>query len=222
MAPTWAGPGLFCFPIEQPFQIQQTRLDVFESFVSNTTSHSYNKRYDPLLSCLITRAVQLEMCTNLSVDACMEALCRFFSRRGRPHLLISDNGTNFTASDKELRQIFSYPTLQELFGKRAIRLIFNSPRAPHFIGVWERIIRSYKDACFAILGNNALIDDTLHCEVEQFMNNRPLTAISFASGDIEPLTRTHFFLGRAYSNVPLSQPVSSNSFYTMKICSATG
>ena len=37
------------------------------------------------------------------------------------------------------------------------------------------------------------------------MNNRPLTAVSSDSGDIDPLTPNHFLLGRAYSNVPLNQ-----------------
>ena len=105
---------IYCFPIEQPLPFQQTGLDVFGPFASKTSSHSYNKRYGLILTCLTTRAVHLEMCTDLSVDACMKALCRFFSRRGHPHLLISDNGTNFTASEKELQlQIFNQPSKQE-------------------------------------------------------------------------------------------------------------
>ena len=47
----------------------------------------------------------------------MTALCRFFARRGQPHLLISDNGTNFTASEKELLKLFHQPFLQDFFGQ---------------------------------------------------------------------------------------------------------
>ena len=74
-----------------------------------------------------------------------------------------------------------------------------------------------KDAFYAILGNKALTDDTFHTlltEVEHFMNNRPLTAVSSDSGDIEPLTPNHFLLGRAYSNVPLSSTYQSPSSIT--------
>ena len=46
------------------------------------------------------------------------------------------------------------------------------------------------------------------------MNNRPLTAVSSDSGDIEPLTPNHFLLGRAYSNVPLSSTCQSPSSIT--------
>ena len=141
----------------------------------------------------------------------------FFARRGQPHLLISDKGTNFTASEKELLKLFHQPSLQDFFGQREYRWIFNPPKAPHFGGVWERLIRSCKDAFYAILGSKVLRDDTLHTlltEVEHFMNNRPLTAVSSDSGDIEPLTPNHFLLGRAYSNVPLSSTYQSPSSIT--------
>ena len=76
----------------------------------------------------------------------------FFARRGQPHLLMSDNGTNFTASEKEFLKIFHQPSLQDFFGQREIRWIFHPPKAPHFEGVCERLIRSCKDAFYAILG----------------------------------------------------------------------
>ena len=50
---------IYRFPIEQPFPFQQTGLDVFGPFASKTTSHSYNKRYGLILTCLTTRAVHL-------------------------------------------------------------------------------------------------------------------------------------------------------------------
>ena len=130
------------FPADQPFPFQQTGLDVFGPFASKTPSQIYDKRYGLILTCLTTRAVHIKMCHNLSLDATMTALCRFFARRGQPHLLISDNGTNFTASEKELLKLFHQPSLQDFFGQREIRWIFNPPKAPHFGGVWERLIRS--------------------------------------------------------------------------------
>ena len=46
------------------------------------------------------------------------------------------------------------------------------------------------------------------------MNNRPLTAVSSDSGDIEPLTPNHFLLERAYSNIPVSSTYQSPSSIT--------
>ena len=69
----------FRFPAEKPFPFQQTGLDLFGPFASKSSS-TYNKRYALILTCLTTRAVHLEMCVDLSSDATMNALQRFFSR----------------------------------------------------------------------------------------------------------------------------------------------
>ena len=66
------------FPADQPFPFQQTGLDVFGPFASKTPSQIYDKRYGLILTCLTTRAVHIEMCHNLSLDATMTTLCRFF------------------------------------------------------------------------------------------------------------------------------------------------
>ena len=65
------------FPADQPFPFQQTGLDVFGRFASKTPSQTYDKRYGLILTCQTTRAVYIEMCHNLSLDATMTTLCRF-------------------------------------------------------------------------------------------------------------------------------------------------
>ena len=71
----------FRFPAEKPFPFQQTGLDMLGPFASQSSS-TYNKRHILLLTCLTTSAVHLEMYVDLSCDATMIALQRFFSRRG--------------------------------------------------------------------------------------------------------------------------------------------
>ena len=134
-----------------------------------------------------------------------------FFRTPWPTTLVNFRQTNFTASEKELLKLFHQPSLQDFFGQRKIDWIFNPPKAPHFGGVWERLIRSCKDAFFAILGSKALTDDTFHTlltEVEHFMNNRPLTAVSSDSGDIEPLTPIIFCWGVRTATFHSTQPIS--------------
>ena len=121
-----------------------------------------------ILTCLTTRAVHLEMCVDLSCDATMNALQRFFSRRGYPAQLVSDRGTNFTAAEKELQKIFDSTQVHNFLTNFEIQWHFNPAQAPHFGGVWECLIRSYKNAFYSILGCQTLTDDTLttlFCEV---------------------------------------------------------
>ena len=196
----------FRFPAEKPFPFQQTGLDLFGPFASKSSS-TYNKRYALILTCLTTRAVHLEMCVDLSSDATMNALQRFFSRRGYPAQLVSDRGTNFIAAEKELQKIFESTQVHDFLANLEIQWHFNPAQAPHFGGVWERLIRSCKDAFYSILGCQALTDDTfttLLCEVESFLNCRPLTSVSPDVRDIEALTPNHFLLGRAHGKIPLT------------------
>ena len=58
---------------------------------------------------------------------------------------------------------------------------FNPPGAPHFGGIWEKLVQSCKKAMIAILDNQSLTDEVLSttmCLVEQTLNARPLTAVT--------------------------------------------
>ena len=44
---------------------------------------------------LVTRAIHLELCTNVSATVLILAISRFSSRRGLPQLFVSDNFKSF-------------------------------------------------------------------------------------------------------------------------------
>ena len=54
------------------------------------------KRYEVVFTCLTVRAIHLELASDLSIDAFMMALCRFYSHQGDVKIIRSDNGTNFS------------------------------------------------------------------------------------------------------------------------------
>ena len=60
------------------------------------------KRYGCIFTCLVTRAVHIEVAHSMDSDAFLMALHRFIARRGKPQKVFSDNGTNFVAAYKEL------------------------------------------------------------------------------------------------------------------------
>ena len=89
--------------------------------------------------------------------------------------------------------------------QKQIKWKLNQPGAPHFGGVWERMVRSCKKAMMAIVGNRTLTDDVLTtaiCLVEQILNSRPLTSVSDDPENLEALTPNHFLLGRASPATP--------------------
>ena len=61
------------------------------------------KRWCCSILCLTTRAVHIEVVRTLDTDSCLVAIKRFIPRRGKPTTIISENGTNFVGSARELK-----------------------------------------------------------------------------------------------------------------------
>ena len=94
---------------------------------------------------LTTRAVHIEVVRSLDTDSCLVAINRFIARRGKPTTIISDNGTNFVGSARELKEYINSWNQDQITSELAQKHIvwkFNPPGAPHFGGVWERLVRS--------------------------------------------------------------------------------
>lgn len=78
------------------------------------------------------------------------------------------------------------------------------PAASHQGGVWERLIRSIRS--ILVLKEQVLDDEclqTIFCEVEAMLNNRPITKVSDDSNDLEALTPNHLLL---LKNKPVLPP----------------
>ena len=74
-------------------------------------------------------------------------------RRGVPQEVLSDNAGNFTAADKELKELcsqFDKKRLKKCFANNNVKWSFIPATAPHFGGVHEAIIKSAKKAIKAI------------------------------------------------------------------------
>ena len=163
--------------------------------------------------CFVTRAVHLELVSDQTTQAFLAALDRLVDRRGLPLHLYSDNGPNYTGAKNKLASF--YKMLASSDCQDAIQsYVFNyhitwhnSPqRAPHFGGLWETAVKSSKYHLKRIVGQQLLTFEelsTICCNVESFLNSRPLGPVT--SHDLDglcPLTPSHFLIGRAARAYP--------------------
>ncbi|XP_068735334.1 uncharacterized protein [Montipora capricornis] len=91
------------------------------------------KRYGCIFTCLVTRAVHLEVAKSLETDSFINALRRFIARRGPPSDIYSDNGTNFVGGDREFKQSLEEWNQSQISGylsQKDIQWHFNPPASP--------------------------------------------------------------------------------------------
>ena len=102
------------------------------------------KRYGVMFTCLSSKAVHIEVTSNLTTGSFIQALRCLISRRGNVSMIRSDSGTNFVGASIELKKAFGEMDekrindfLMELGGEW-ISWKRNPPMASNMGGVWER------------------------------------------------------------------------------------
>lgn len=82
---------------------------------------------------------------------------------------------------------------------------FQHPAASHHGGVWERQIRTVRKILNSLLKQQPVDDEglqTLMCEVEAIINNRPITKAADDPNDLEALTPNHLLLLKTQPSIP--------------------
>ena len=160
------------------------------------------KRYLCLFVCLQTHCCHLEMVWSLETDGFLQVLTRMVARRGWPHTMLSDNGTNFVGGHNEIGELVAQidkEKVESQTSNKGLEWHWNPPVSPHFGGVFERMIQSAKRGIQGILGNAEVNDEelgTVIVGVESLLNSRPLTHVSGDPNDEPVLTPNHFLIGQ--------------------------
>ena len=186
----------------QPFEF--TGVDFTGAMYVQDRGHE-NKVYVCLFTCAVSRAVHLEIVTDLSVESFLQAFRRFSSRKSLPKILISDNASTYMAAAEELLSLFKSTLLTQTLNSKGVTWKFIPKRAPWYGGFWERLIGLTKAALKKVLGRTfATLPSlqTIIVEVEAILNDRPITYIPSDVNDPEPLTPAHLLYGRRITSLP--------------------
>lgn len=175
-----------------------------------TRGAKLTKAYVSLFICLATKAIHLELVSDLTTDCFLATLKRFIARRGKPTMILSDNGSNFLGANARLREIDEFfnahkDKITNTLLNDNITWKFIPPRSPNFGGIYEAGIKSTKFHLRRVIGNAHLhFEDfcTVLTQIEAILNSRPLCPLTSNYDDPSPLTPAHFLIGKTLTSIP--------------------
>ena len=181
------------------------------------------KSYVCVFVSLNVKAVHLELVSDLTSEAFIACLRRFVARRGKPTDIWSDHGTNFVSANRELKEFIKFlnerknvKKISEFCTSQKINWKFIPERAPHFGGLWEAAVKSFKAHLKKVTLNVRLTFEeacTLMAQIEACLNSRPLVALSSIDDHVDALTPGHFLIGKPLEALP----DSSQSFQSVSL-----
>nr|XP_037875903.1 uncharacterized protein LOC119630464 [Bombyx mori] len=173
-----------------------------------------SKGYIAIFICMATKAVHIELVSDLGTETFIAAFQRLCARRGTPKHMYSDCGTNFIGAAKVLGQEFKNfkqimtPEFFDELAKLEVEWHFNAPAWPSAGGLWEAAVKSMKRHLRRVLGDQKLTYEemsTLLTKIEACLNSRPLCPLTEDPEEFyNCLTPGHFITGGAIMTLPLS------------------
>uniref|UniRef100_A0A914Y5B7 Integrase catalytic domain-containing protein n=1 Tax=Panagrolaimus superbus TaxID=310955 RepID=A0A914Y5B7_9BILA len=157
----------FALPLMKDLPNVRTHGKPFESIGVDLCGPFKVKLHQEVLSawivvytCLVSRAVHLELVTSLSGEAFIDSLTRFASRRGMPSFIYSDNGTNLkVASLTVIPQWITQddPNVMNFCTSKKIRWKFVTEKTPWAGGVYEAMVKLVKRNLKIAIGKKQLL-----------------------------------------------------------------
>ena len=156
------------------------------------------KAYIAIFVSLYVKPLHIEPVLDLSTEGFIATLHRFIARRGKPTIISSDHGINFVGAARELKELYHFinnsktrDAIMDYCSHQGIHWKFTLEQVPHFGGLWEAAVKSFKGHFMKIVGEVKLTCEehsTVACWIEACMNSRPLTHLPEPADRLEVLT----------------------------------
>ncbi|XP_003737427.1 uncharacterized protein LOC100898400 [Galendromus occidentalis] len=152
------------------------------------------KSYILLFVCAVTRAVHLELTTDMSTSEVLGALQKFVNRYPSVTTITSDNGLSFQRTAKELKLLYDHiinGEIKKWLADKFIRWNFITPNSPSHGGFYERLVQSVKRPLRKVLGTSVphFRDlEVILSNIELMINKRPITAVASGLDSTEALS----------------------------------
>jgi hypothetical protein len=186
------------------------------------------KGYIALFVCFVTKAIHLELCSDLTTECFLACFKRFIARRNLPSDVYCDNASTFKGTRNQLDEFYRLHASQahqqavnSFATQKGINFHFIPSYSPIFGGLWESGVKSTKHHLKRVVGKALLTYEQLNSvliEIEGVLNSRPLTAITNDPNDFSYLSAGHFLTGAALNTYP-EQDLSNKSTNLLKFWS---
>ena len=137
-------------------------LDFAGPLFYKTKSGDMGKCYIALYTCCTSRAVHLDLVTDLTGQTFLKSFRRFAARLGTPTLINTDNAKPFRFSAKFFDTLSQNQLFLTFLQDRRIEWRFNMERAPWWGGYFERLVGTVKRCLRKVFGHARLTFDALY------------------------------------------------------------
>ncbi|KHJ77470.1 hypothetical protein OESDEN_22910, partial [Oesophagostomum dentatum] len=140
-------------------------LDYFGPLKVKNDAKQVTKAYGCILTCATTRLIHLELVSDNTTTAFVNAMRRFIARRGIPASITCDNAPTFALGEKIMENVQEEPwnseEIDSFMANKTTTWIKITPFAPWQGGFYERLIQTVKRALTKTLGSRVLDEDSL-------------------------------------------------------------
>jgi hypothetical protein len=208
-------------PYEMPKMAPLPRKRVSESTPFTQTGVDYlgplaikenseiSKVWICLFTCMVTRAIHMEMVRDMTSVSFMNCLRRFIATRGKPKQILSDNALHFKLAGETCELVWKDvkipEDIQNYCSEENIVWSFIIEQAPWMGGFYERLVGIVKRALRKTIGKKLLTSDQLQTvikEAEAVVNSRPLVYVGDDINSVITITPNHFLCLNQNTGIP--------------------